>query len=67
VLIEADAVYLDDIKRRIALCMSGPDERSRETMKEKLKDKPRDDGPLFSGKDDWDAMWSKPFHKPGYL
>jgi DNA modification methylase len=63
-LIEREAEYLADIKRRIDLCNSGPDERAREAMKEKLKDKPLDSGPLFS---EWDAMWSKPFHKPEYI
>jgi DNA modification methylase len=63
-LIEREAEYLADIKRRIDLCNSGPDERAREAMKEKLKDKPLDSGPLFS---EWDAMWAKPFHKPEYI
>ena len=63
-LIERETEYLADIKRRIALCNSGPDERARGAMKEKLKGKPRDDGPLFS---EWDAMWSKPFDKPEYI
>src|SRR4029453_7420306 len=48
-LIEPEAEYLADIKRRIDLCNSGREERAGEAMKEKLKGKPRDDGPLFGG------------------
>jgi site-specific DNA-methyltransferase (adenine-specific) len=47
VLIEAEAEYQADIRRRMALVMSGPDERSRESIK--AKNLPRDDGPLFAG------------------
>ena len=46
VLIEAEAEYQDDICRRMALVLAGPDERSRESVK--AKDLPRDDGPLFA-------------------
>jgi DNA modification methylase len=47
VLIEAEAEYCTDIRRRMALALSGPDERAREAIK--AKNLPRDDGPLFSG------------------
>jgi DNA modification methylase len=47
VLIEAEAEYCADIRRRMALALSGPDERARESIK--AKNLPRDDGPLFSG------------------
>lgn len=49
VLIEREAEYQADIRRRMALCFAGPDERRRATLKEKLKDKPQDHGPLFGG------------------
>jgi DNA modification methylase len=49
VLIEAEVEYQVDIRRRMALCLSGPDERCRESIKAKLKDKPIDPGPLFGG------------------
>jgi site-specific DNA-methyltransferase (adenine-specific) len=47
VLIEAEAEYQADIRRRMALVLAGPDERSRESIK--AKNLPRDDGPLFAG------------------
>ena len=46
VLIEAEAEYQADIRRRMALVLAGPDERSRESIK--AKGLPRDDGPLFA-------------------
>lgn len=64
VLIEREAEYQDDIRRRMALVLSGPDERAREAIKARMKDKPRDDGPLFGGTSDWDSMWSRPFDYP---
>ena len=48
VLIEAEAEYQADIRRRMQLATAGPDERGRESIK--AKNLPRDDGPLF----DWD-------------
>lgn len=51
VLIERETEYQADIRRRMALALSGPDERSRESIKEKLKGKPVDHGPLFGGTD----------------
>lgn len=49
VLIERESEYQDDIRRRMALALGGPDERARESMKAKLKDQPQDHGPLFGG------------------
>jgi DNA modification methylase len=46
VLIEREAEYCADIRRRMALALSGPDERARESIK--AKNLPRDDGPLFA-------------------
>ena len=46
VLIEAEPEYQADIRRRMALALAGPDERSRESIK--AKNLPRDDGPLFA-------------------
>lgn len=49
ILIERETEYCADIERRMALCLAGRDERARATIKEKLKDKPLDAGPLFAG------------------
>ncbi len=49
VLIEREAEYQDDIRRRMKLALSGPGERAREAIKQKTKDKPPDHGPLFGG------------------
>ena len=49
ILIEREAEYQADIRRRMALCLSGPDERAREAVKARMKDKPIDAGPLFGG------------------
>lgn len=49
VLIEREAEYQEDIRRRMRLAMSGPGERSREAVKAKTKDNPIDAGPLFGG------------------
>jgi DNA modification methylase len=48
VLIEREAEYQADIRRRMGLVLGGADERAREAIKERLKGKPRDDGPLFA-------------------
>jgi site-specific DNA-methyltransferase (adenine-specific) len=48
ILIEREEEYQDDIRRRMALVMAGPDERARESIKAKIKDKPADHGPLFA-------------------
>jgi DNA modification methylase len=47
VLIEREAEYQDDIRRRMKLALGGQDERKRETIKQKTKDQPLDLGPLF--------------------
>jgi DNA methylase len=52
VLIEREEEYQADIRRRIKLCMAGPDERKREATKAKQADKPVDAGPLFGGGQD---------------
>jgi site-specific DNA-methyltransferase (adenine-specific) len=49
-LVEREAEYQADIRRRMALVMAGQDERARESIKEKLKNQPIDHGPLFRGK-----------------
>jgi site-specific DNA-methyltransferase (adenine-specific) len=46
VLIEREAEYAADVRRRMALALAGPDERMRESIK--AKNLPRDDGPLFA-------------------
>lgn len=48
ILIEKEREYQEDIRRRIKLCFAGPDERARETIKAKNRDKPVDHGPLFA-------------------
>ncbi len=46
ILIEREAEYVADIRRRMALVLAGPDERAREIIKARgLTDDP---GPLFS-------------------
>lgn len=57
ILIEREAEYQNDIRRRMKLALAGPDERARESIKEKMKGKPVDAGPLFEG---WDDMWKRP-------
>ena len=52
ILIEREAEYQEDIRRRMKLCLGGPDERARESIKAKTKDKPVDAGPLFAGTTD---------------
>ena len=47
-LIERESEYQADIRRRMALVMAGPDERARESIKAKTKDKPINAGPLFA-------------------
>jgi site-specific DNA-methyltransferase (adenine-specific) len=60
-LIEAEAEYQADIRRRMALALAGPDERIRESVK--ARNLPRDDGPLFAAKrgESWSQMWARPF------
>jgi site-specific DNA-methyltransferase (adenine-specific) len=47
VLIEREAEYQADIRRRMALVLAGPDERARESIK--ASGKTADPGPLFGG------------------
>jgi site-specific DNA-methyltransferase (adenine-specific) len=49
ILIERETEYQADIRRRMSLCMSGPDERKRESIKAKLGDVPFEHGSLFAG------------------
>jgi site-specific DNA-methyltransferase (adenine-specific) len=49
ILIEREAEYQEDIRRRMRLCLAGPEERARETIKQKTKDAAIDAGPLFGG------------------
>jgi site-specific DNA-methyltransferase (adenine-specific) len=49
VLIEREAEYFSDIRRRMALLMAGPDERGRESLKASGRAKGHDDLPLFVG------------------
>ena len=51
ILIEREVEYQADIERRMRLCMAGPDERARESIKAKMDGKPIDAGPLFGGAD----------------
>jgi site-specific DNA-methyltransferase (adenine-specific) len=46
VLVEAEAEYQADIRRRMALALAGPDERVRESIK--ARGTPIDYGPLFA-------------------
>jgi DNA modification methylase len=48
VLIEREEEYQADIRRRMALCMAGPDERKRESIKAKVGDLPFEAGSLFA-------------------
>lgn len=48
ILIEREPEYQADIRRRMALCLAGPDERRRETIKAKVGDVPFDPGTLFA-------------------
>ena len=48
ILIEREAEYQADIARRMALCLAGPDERARESLKARGK-ADYDAGPLFGG------------------
>lgn len=49
VLVEREEEYQADIRRRMALVLAGPDERSRESIKARTAGQPIDAGPLFSG------------------
>lgn len=47
VLIEREAEYQNDIRRRMALCLAGPDERARESLKAAGKAQTIENLPLF--------------------
>lgn len=49
VLVEREPEYQDDIRRRMALCLAGPEERKRESIKAKVGDVPFEPGSLFAG------------------
>lgn len=51
ILCEREEEYQADIRRRMALCLAGPDERARESIKAKIGDRLVDAGPLFGGLD----------------
>lgn len=48
ILIEREPEYQADIRRRMMLCLAGPDERKRESIKAKVGDKPFEAGSLFA-------------------
>lgn len=48
ILIEREPEYQADIRRRLALCLAGPDERKRESIKAKIGDVPFEPGSLFA-------------------
>jgi site-specific DNA-methyltransferase (adenine-specific) len=48
ILIEREADYQQDIARRMALALAGPDERKRESIKAKEGEKPFEAGSLFA-------------------
>lgn len=52
-LIEREAEYQADIRRRMELALAGPDERMRESVK--AKNLPIDYGPLFAPRDEYNA------------
>lgn len=51
VLIEREPKYCEDIRRRLALCLAGPEERRRESIKAKVGEVPFEAGSLFGGLD----------------
>lgn len=52
VLAEREPEYREDIRRRMSLCLAGPDERKREIIKARIADQIRPDlGPLFALQD----------------
>lgn len=48
ILIERETTYQDDIRRRMRLVLSGPEERSRESIKAKIGEVPFEEGSLFA-------------------
>jgi site-specific DNA-methyltransferase (adenine-specific) len=64
VLIEREAEYQQDIRRRMALVLAGPDERSRESVKARGRKQDLSDLPLFAASapsPQWEDMWARPF------
>lgn len=59
ILIEREPEYQDDIRRRMRLCLSGPNERSHESAKAKANGKPIDHGPLFADNYNFDDDLTK--------
>lgn len=51
VLIEREPEYQNDIRRRMALCLAGPEERKRESIKAKIGAVPFEPGSLFASLD----------------
>jgi site-specific DNA-methyltransferase (adenine-specific) len=51
ILIEREAEYQADIRRRMALVMAGPEERKRESIKAKVGNVPFEPGSLFASLD----------------
>jgi site-specific DNA-methyltransferase (adenine-specific) len=49
ILIEREAEYQADVRRRMELVLTSSDERTRQAAKHRMKDKPLDAGPLFGG------------------
>lgn len=54
-LIEREPEYQADIRRRMALCLAGPEERKRESIKAKVGDVPFEKGSLFAAIDSAEA------------
>jgi DNA modification methylase len=50
IICEREAEYIKDIERRMSLVMEGPDTRAYASMK--ARNRPRDDGPLFGGREE---------------
>ena len=67
VLIEREAEYQADIRRRMGLVLGGPEERARAAVKHRMNGKPQDAGPLFAERETWNEMWSRPFDHPERL
>ena len=63
ILVERETEYQADIRRRIELCLAGPDERARKSAKVD-----NDAGPLFADRrETFDEIWEKPFPYPERL
>lgn len=55
ILIEREPEYQADIRRRMALCVAGPEERKRESLKAKFGDQAFEPGSLFAAIDTSEA------------